>query len=445
MVVATSVALAATLSSVHVALPAIARSLRIDAVLLTWIPMGFLVAAASTVLVFGRLADMFGRKRVFICGAVGICVASVCAATASNGWVLLFARSAQGLAAAMLYATQVAIVSSVYPPERRGHVLGILTSAVYCGLTGGPVIGGWIVHTCGWRWVFLIFLPLTLGGAWIALRLPDEWRAEAKGGIDIAGAAAYAGAIVALMLGVSLLLSVWALLLLCGGGLLLGMFMRRQRRHPEPLFDVELFYTNRIFRLSGLASLIMYTATYANVVLVSLSLQYLQGLNSLKTGFVILAQPAVMALLSPYAGRLSDRIEPRIIASLGMALTGIGLGLLASLSRHSAVGHVVFCLILIGLGFSLFSSPNINAIMGSIDRQQYGSASSAVASMRILGQMCSTGVVALVFALTLGAVEITPARYADLEQALRWSYLISAGLCVPGVLCSMARGRMRNE
>lgn len=443
MVVVSSFSMPLMLSSVNVALPSIAQDLKMDAVLLSWVPMAFLAASAAMVLTFGRLADMFGRKRIFTLGAIGIIVTSILAAAATSGPMLVALRALQGTSAAMLYATNVAIVSSVFPPQQRGHAIGIMASSVYFGLTAGPLLGGWLIEHFGWRAAFFAHVPLTLMTLLFGVpRVPGEWKAEHPGRFDTIGALLYAGAIVALMCGVSLLRGVAGPWLALGGVLGMVVFFRHQQGREDPLFDVSLFYTNRVFRLSCIASFIMYTATFANLVLISLYLQYLQALSPVEAGLVMIAQPLVIAVLSPYAGRISDRMEPRIIASIGMACTGIGLWLLASLGLHTSLTRVVAYLLLAGFGFSLFASPNANAIMSAVDKGQFGSAGGAVATMRVLGQLCSMGLVAMSFALTIGPVEITPETYAQLERALALSFHIAAALCIPGIFCSLARGRL---
>jgi MFS family permease len=208
---------------------------------------------------------------------------------------------------------------------------------------------------------------------------------------------------------------------------------------------VSLFFTNRVFALSSLAALLMYTTTFSILVLVSLHLQYLKGLAPTQAGLVMFAQPLVVALMSPVVGRLSDRLEPRVLATLGVVITGLGLGMLAAVKQASSLNHIMLCLVLTGLGFSLFAVTNMNAIMSSIGRGQQGAASSAVASMRVLGQVCSMGLVAMAFSLTMGEQAIRPETYPALEQALRFSFALAAAICVPCALCSLVRGQLRPE
>lgn len=432
------------LSAVNVGLPAIARDLAMSAVLLSWVQMAYLMASAMFVLVFGRMADMLGRKRLFLAGTAGVILTSLLAALATDAGTLIAARFLQGIGAAMLYATQVAIVSSIFPPERRGRAIGLTAAMIYLGLTIGPLLGGAVIDQFGWRAAFLAHIPLAVAVLLIGLCfVKAEWRAEDRGRFDLCGALLYAGSIFIVCLGVSRLPGATGLALLFIAGLGLVLFFCQERRHPYPVLNVALFFNNRVFTFSCLASLILYTATFANVIQISLYLQYLKGLSATLAGLVMLCQPLMMALISPLAGRLSDRFEARYIASLGTAVSAAGLVLLANIRLESGLAYLIFALALTGLGFSLFSAPNINAIIGSVGRQAYGSANGVVATMRILGQMSSMALVMLIFALTLGAARITPERYTELESAIRLSFTVAAILCLPGLYFSLIRGRMR--
>ena len=443
MISVSAVATAMMLSSVNVALPSIASALHINAMTLSWVPMAYLLASAACVLSLARLADMFGRRRVFVAGTIGVVLSSLLAAAANGSAMLLGARVLQGASAAALFATQIAIISSVYPPARRGAAIGATISAVYIGLSLGPLVGGHVIEWWSWRAAFLTHLPLTLLVLYLALRhMRFEWRAAERGDFDGVGAALYAGGIVVLMIGLSALPSVHGSVMLLVGAVLLWLFFRYERRHHQPLFDVELFYTNRVFTLSCLASLVMYTTTFANVLLVSLYLQYLKGVPPSQAGVIMMTQPLVMAFMSPFAGRWSDRIEPRVIASAGMAITAFGLLGFALLDTHSALPLTVACLAVCGFGFSLFSSPNVNAIMGAVPPSDYSRASGAMSVMRVIGQLTSMGMVAVVMALWLGPVAIEPSIYARLGHAIATCFACGAVLSALGVGLSLARGRV---
>jgi len=433
------------LSAVNVALPAIATDLSMHAVLLSWVPMAYLMASAMFVLIFGRIADMIGRKRLFLIGTVCVIVTSLIAAFAVNSTMLITARFLQGVSAAMLYATQVAIISSVFPPAKRGQAIGLTVSTIYLGLTIGPLIGGYVIDSFSWRASFMVHIPLAIIVLVVgSLFVKGEWSADERGSFDLFGAIIYAFSILMICVGVSWLPSSLSYIFLGLSVFGFMFFFLFERAHKHPILDVRLFFLNRVFTFSCLASLIMYTATFANVVQVSLYLQYLKGLSATTAGMIMMCQPLTMAIFSPLTGRLSDKFEPRHLATLGMFISACGLILLSNLRIESNLNFLIFSLVTTGFGFSLFSSPNVNAIMSSVEKPFYGSANGVMATMRIIGQMTSMVLVTLMFVIVIGSVEIQPSNYDALEKAIRLTFTVAAMLCLPGIYLSIARGRMHS-
>lgn len=431
------------LSATNVALPAIADDLGLSATQISWIPMAYLMAAAMTVLIFGRLADNLGRKRIFLLGTLAVIISSVFAATAADGQVLLFARFLHGVSVAMLYATQIAILTSVFPANQRGRVIGLVVSAIYVGIASGPLVGGFVVDHLGWRFSLLLQVPLALPVLYIGMvHVRQEWSAEIRTRFDVRGAVSYSLAILMLCLAVTRMPGTESMALMLIGILAGLWFLHHARTCPDPIWDVRLFFSNRVFTFSCGASLVMYSATYAIVVLLSLYLQYLKGMSATSAGLLIMIQPLTMAVLSPFIGRLSDRMEPRVLATAGMLLTAIGLGLLAALTGNSSYASLISALLLTGAGFSLFSSPNVNAMMSAVPRGHYGSASGAVAVTRLLGQLNSMVLVAMALNLTMGNVLIDERSLPRLEQGITLSFTIAALICLPGILLSLGRGRI---
>jgi EmrB/QacA subfamily drug resistance transporter len=429
-------------SATNVALPAIGREFGLDAVELSFIATAYLLSAAVFLVPFGKLADLRGRKRVFVSGLVVYTVTSLLCGAAPSAPLLLAARVAQGAGGAMIFGTSVALLSSVYPPERRGLALGVNVTAVYLGLTLGPFAGGVLTEQLGWRSVF--FVNVVTGGlaAVVASRgLAGEWRAGAPGRFDLAGSALYGAGLLATMAGLARLPAV-------SGGLLLGLgvgglaaFVRRELRVEEPVLDVRLFRDNRVFAFSNLAALIHYAATFASGFLLSLSLQYVEGLSAQATGLVLALQPLVQATVSPFAGRLSDRVDPRLLASGGMGVVALGLALLAAAGTGPGRLGLAAGLSLLGVGFGLFSSPNTNAVMASVEAAAYGVASATLATMRLVGQMLSMGVAGLILATFGGGRAVEPGGGPALVAAVRVSFAFFSLLCVAGVFASLARGR----
>lgn len=210
-----------------------------------------------------------------------------------------------------------------------------------------------------------------------------------------------------------------------------------------PVLDVRLFKENRVFAFSSIAAFLNYSSTYAVVFFLSLYLQYIQGFSPQGAGLILVAQPAVQAVFSPFAGRLSDRVEPRIVASSGMIFTALGLFLLVFLNEGTRLGYVVASLMMLGFGFALFSSPNTNAIMSAVPRKSYGVASGTVGTMRLTGQMFSQAIAMLVSALYLGSAQTLPENHPLFLTAMRVAFAILAGLCAIGIFFSLARGRAK--
>jgi EmrB/QacA subfamily drug resistance transporter len=431
------------ISAVNVALPAIQAEMNVNAVALSWISTAYLLAMAVVLLPAGRLADIYGRKKVFSAGLVLYTVASVLVALVPNIAWMLALRVLQGFGAAMFVTTGMAILTSIFPPQRRGRAIGLYVSAVYIGLSVGPFAGGILTQHAGWRSLFLLMLPLGCGSVWVTLRLlKGEW-ADARGEpFDVIGSLLYGAAIFTLVFGATRLPAIhaWGLLAFGASGLILFAWHAKRTRHP--VFDVTLFQTNRTFVFSSLAALINYAATFAVTFLLSLFLQYIKGLPPQTAGMLLVTQPAVMAIFSPIAGRFADRIEPRLIASAGMLITVWGLAGFILLSPEASLVLIVGNLMLTGFGFALFSSPNMSAIMGSVDKRHYGIASGTVAAMRLMGQMTSMAVATVVISLFMGDTPIVPARFPQFLESIRMIFSILTLLSLAGLYFSMSRGRL---
>jgi len=431
-----------TSSSVNIALPSIGRELSLDAIELSWVATAYLLAAAIFLVPLGRVADIHGRKRIFRIGIAIDAAGSILGATSRSGTALIIFRAMQGLGGAMIFGTGVAILTSVFPAKERGKALGISTAATYAGLSIGPLAGGVLTEHLGWRSIFLLnaFIGLIIIVA-VFWKLAGEW-AEARGEkIDYIGSIIYSLALVTVMVGFSELPRISGAWLILIGIIGAAAFVRREFRQDYPVLNIGLFRNNRVFAFSNLAALINYSATFAVAFLLSLYLQHIKGLTPEYAGLILIAQPVMMALCSPMAGSLSDRVEPRIISSAGMALTTAGLAMLAFLNGASGLPYVFASLLVLGIGFGLFSSPNTNAVMSSVERKSYGVASGMLGTMRLLGQTFSLGMALLLFALFIGRVQITTQSYPAFLKSMRIAFVISSVLCFAGIFASAARGK----
>jgi len=433
-------------SAVTIALPLIGNEFSMTAIALGWVATAYLLAAAVFLLPFGKIADIHGRKRVFLAGMAVYTAASFLCGIAPRPSFLIAFRVAQGLGAAMIFSTSVAIVTSVFPAGERGGALGITIAATYFGLSLGPVLGGFLAQHLGWRSIFFVTVPLGLIViALIVWKLTGEW-AESRGErFDLAGGLLCGISLAALMYGFTLLPAPAGAWLILGGALGIGGFALREMRISNPLLHMDLFIRNRVFAFSNLAALINYSASNAVTFLMSLYLQYIKALSPQEAGLVLVAQPVMMAAFSPLAGRLSDRIESRIVASIGMALTGAALFAFIFISRETSLLAIALILMLLGFGFAFFSSPNMNSIMGSVEKRFYGVASATLATMRMTGQMLSMGIAMLIFAFEIGPVPITPERHGAFLTSLRSAFIIFSVLSAAGVFASLARGSSRSK
>lgn len=431
-------------SSINIALPSIGRELEMDAVLLGWVATSYFLASAALLLPFGRLADIHGRKRIFTYGILTYTIASLILSFVPSAPVLISLRVIQGIGSAMIFSTGVAIVTSVFPAGERGKALGITAAMTYLGLTLGPVLGGVLTQHFGWRSIFLAMVPLGVTIVSLLLaKVKGEW-AEAKGEkFDFIGTTIYSLSLIGIIYGFSLLperLGIW---LTAAGIVGIFTFIRQEMKLAHPLLDISIFRKNRSFAFSNLALLLNYSAAFAVGFLMSLYLQYIKGLSPQGAGFILVVMPAVQAGFSPFAGRLSDRIEPRILASIGMGLITIGLALFTSLNENTSWEFIMGSLITIGLGFGFFASPNTNAIMSSVTQGRYGVASAILATMRQVGMMFSMGIAMLLFSLYLGRVEITAEYYPLFLKSTRTAFIIFTALCAAGIFASLARGKTR--
>lgn len=296
----------------------------------------------------------------------------------------------------------------------------------------------------GWRSLFLATVPLgllILAAVW--LKMPQEWRESRGEAFDWLGSLVYCLMLTAFMFGFTLLPRYEGLALILAALAALLFFLAWEARTQYPIFQVGLIKGNKVFAFSNLAALINYSATFALTFLLSLYLQYIKGLPPGDAGLILIAQPLVMAVFSPLAGHLSDRLEPRLVASLGMGISAAGLFLFIWLNSQTGLGVIVAGLILVGFGFALFSSPNTNAVMGAVEKKYFGVAAATLSTMRMIGQMLSMGIATLIFYLYIGYAQITPASYPLFLESVKVSFVIFSALCGAGVFFSLARGRTR--
>lgn len=435
------------ISSINIALPAIEKTFSLDAIGLSWVITSFLLATAMFLLPVGKWGDASGNAKLYKIGLIIFTFASFLCAIAPNGTWLIVARFLQGIGSAFSNTTGQAILVSSFPQKNRGQVIGISVASVYTGLALGPFIGGIITQHIGWHALFHIAAVLGVVATVIAFLFlaKDKPDRAAISKTDWKGTVVFMIGLSSLVYGSSLIPSVTGWLLLFAGISLLVTFWFMENRISFPMFDTKLFTHNKLFAFSNIAALINYTATFAIIFFLSLYLQKIQGLSPQQAGTIIIAQPLMMAIFSPVVGKLSDRIQPRYFATLGMAMCSLGLGALAFLSAQTPVWFIVTILIWVGLGFAFFSSPNMNTIMSSVDRSRYGQASGTAASMRVFGQIVSMTIVTLFFAVLFNGKAVDAVGNNVFLKAMKWGFVTFSLISLVGIYFSFTRGNVERE
>lgn len=437
-------------SATNIALPRIGLEFSLDTVMLGWVQTSFLLSTGIFLVPFGKIADILGRKKIFLMGLVIYTMSSFFASVANSAPLLIIFRVFQGVGGAMLATTSVAIISSVFPPRDRGKVLGINVAAVYTSIALGPFLGGILTEHFGWRSVFFVNVPVGLLTIFLALRLKQEWKGSPNERFDLLGSILYGLSLAAIMWG-TLSISpfmgqlysppAYALFM---GLFLMVCFVVWEGRTKHPVLNTRLFVQNITFSLSNVSALINYGATYALSFLLSLYLQVVKGMSPQLAGTILVAQPVAQALLSPLAGWLSDRVAPGKVASTGIALNSLGLFILSTINTDTEIYSIIAMLVLMGIGFALFSSPNTNAVMSSIDRELFGVASAMLSTMRTLGQTLSIAIATLIVSLFVGSEVLNPPNLGDFIAGIHFAFIIFAAMCAVGVGTSLARGEKKS-
>lgn len=431
-------------SSLNVALPQMSAEFGMNAVMTGWIASSFLLATAVFMLPSGRLSDLHGRKKLFLLGVLINMAASFLTVFSAGEWMLISLRGVQGFGGAMMFATSTPIVITSYPASQRGRVLGITVGAVYAGLSAGPFFGGMLTHYFGWRAIFIYCAALLAVTFVLALRHVERDHPVSHGEpFDAVGSVLNALFLSLLIFGMTRVPHREAWFLFAGGALSGVLFVIHQLKASHPVLRISLFRGNAVFLKSNLAAMINYSATFAIAFLMSIYFQVVQGFTPQGAGVLLLAQPVAQALLSPAMGKLSDRVEPGILASLGMAVITAVLVCFALLGTSAHTAVIVAGLVLLGVGFALFSSPNTNAVMSSVGHRDLGMASAILSTMRVAGQILSMGIAMLVFSLVIGRVKIDASSAAHFVDAMRMCFAVFAVLCAAGVYFSMSRGKLR--
>lgn len=440
-----------------VALPTLTQVFKTDLTTIQWTLLIYELALIGLVITLGRMGDLFGRKRFYVAGfLIFIFGSAFCGVSQSPGQLIVF-RFVQALGGAMLLANGSAIVSALYPRSERGKALGFTTMAFHVGVLTGPTLGGFLIDTVGWRWIFYINIPVGLWGAYLAWRNMEETAAEEKQvKVDYPGAAL-------ILLANSLLFYTMNEIPILGfrhpivllftflAVTSLSLLVFTELRVEAPVLNLALF-RNRLFSFGNL-SLFFVTSTQSAIqLLIPFYLQSIMGFSPFQMGWILVTNSVAVVMFAPLAGRLSDRFGSRLLCTTGTALIFIGQFFIASLSFSSSVARIVFPLAISGLGLAIFNTPNLSAILGSVPLEKMGGASGMAITTSRVGAACGLALASTIFIYGLTVAGLTPAQIespdtwglfpAIFMRTFNHTIHIINFFTLVAVFFSVARGRM---
>ena len=434
-------------SALNLSIPSLEEEFKAGAQTVGWVITIYMLTCSALAVPFGRLSDRVERRSVLRTGILIFCISSLTAVLSKTMWMLLTFRLMQGIGASMIFSTNIAILVGAFDEEHRGRVLGYSTCATYAGLSAGPVLGGVLNQNFGWRAIFIATAIVSAAAFYGAFfKLP---KGEKKSGIlslsskahlDYAGNILFVVSIVLTMYGLSSLNSLaGAPLILCLGILFFIFFIRTEMKTENPVIDVNLFRKNLPFTLSNLAAMVNYGSNFALSYLMSIYLQVVKGMTSQWAGVILITNTVIMTVLSPFVGRISDRHSPFKMSAAGMALCAAALGLLSFLSEDLSLAKIIMILALSGVGFSFFSTPNTNAVMSCVEREDYGVSASILSTMRSIGHTAGMSVVSAVVGIYIGSGSLKGAGTEVLMKTFHISFFIFTLLCILGIIMAGKR------
>ncbi|HVA27659.1 MAG TPA: MFS transporter [Candidatus Baltobacteraceae bacterium] len=400
-------------SIANVAMPTIAHAYASTVDNAEWVLLAFMLVTASTLVLFGRLGDMFGQKRIYLGGFAIFGLSSLACAFAPSLLLLILARAVQAIGAAMLVSSNQAMIVDTFPASDRGRAIGLNGAAVAIGLSLGPIVGGAIVTYWHWQWIFLINVPISLVAMIAAAFVLRPVRHEGRG-FDALGATLSIVGLFCLSLALSRI-HIWdwkeTAALAAASLVILGIFVVVERRVAAPTLDLSLF-TNRLFAFSVAAAFVYFVAISGLIFIVPLAAQLALGYSPFAAGLLLMPITALNVVLAPLAGSLSDRVAVRYVSTAGAVIVAIGLFVMSRLPALPNLWQLVGAMMIAGFGTAVFSQPNNSAIMGTAPPHRRGIAAGTLATARTTGQLlgvATAGAVYFLFAARYGASTFAPA------------------------------------
>ena len=447
------------LRAITVALPTLTTSFHSEFTTIQWTILVYDLVLIGLIITMGRLGDLFGRRRFYSLGfLIFVAASALCGVTQTIGQLIFF-RAVQAIGGSMIAANGRAIVSVNLPQEERGRALGLTSTAFHIGFLTGPSLGGFLIDTIGWRWIFYINMPFSLWGAYLAWKVIPETRAREKFAVDLPG----------------------AFLLLVTNGLFIYAIDQLPRagwRHPLFLLTLALSLVSLIFLLwietkaktpiltlsmfrdrlfsAGISSLFLIAGTLSAInFLLPFYLQYLLGYSPSQVGWIIVADSVVIMIMAPVAGTLSDRLGSRLLCTIGCAVIAMAQFFLASLDIQASLLRIMFPLVVWGVGWAMFNAPNQSSILGAVSQEKIGAAAGMIATTARAGGAMGVALSATVFGHLVAAAGFSGSQIGDpgnwraapevFMNAFSTTIYVLNGFTALAIIFSAIRGQRRMD
>jgi len=431
-------------SIVSVALPTISIQLHSDISVLQWVVTAYLLAISSLLPVFGRIADLVGRRKIFALGFLIFTIGSLLCGFAQNIWFLVGTRVIQAIGASMLMSNSAAIVVSIFPLRERGKALGMIGTVVALGSLTGPALGGILIGWTSWRSIFFINLPIGIIGCIAALLiLPADEPHKGQEKFDFAGAFLFSAGMIVLLMGISHgedwgWSSIPVLFGIILGAVLLAWFVQIERKVQDPMIDLSL-YRNRPFLIGNLTGWLSFVAMFANNMLLPFYLQQILNYNPGQVGLVMTVFPVTMAIVAPLSGNASDRFGPLVLTTSGLVIIAASMFYFSTLSASVSFYQVLPGPLLMGLGTGMFQSPNNSSVMGSVPPQKLGVAGGINSLVRNVGMITGIALSVSLFEAWGGVTTPQPNQIEAFMSAYHNVMLVSMAIALVAAVISLNR------
>jgi EmrB/QacA subfamily drug resistance transporter len=412
---------------------------------LGWVASIYFIVSVMFILPAAKIADIFGKKVVFLTGAVIAAAGVILSMSSPNIHALYFFRGVTGVGMAAISSTSVSMISDVYEPHERGLALAINTACVYVGSSIGPTLGGVITEFAGWRYIFLILVPFLVLAFICMFRFSHNIKSTPDGHFDIKGTVVYGTGVGVLMFGVISLPAVHGIAMIIAGTAVLIGFLFLETKESNPIMRLGLFKNMRFSR-SMLALFLNYAASYGVTFFMSRYLQEIGALSPTEAGLIMMSQSVVQVIFTLWAGKIVTSMDMRILPTIGMLVTSAALIMMMFITETLNVSLIIVSLMVLGAGLGLFSSPNVTAIMSYVKKEEYNNTSGLIAAVRQFGMTMSMGIATCLISVFLGTETVLePSNYGMFMDILMYAWCIWLAFCLIGALFSWFRGPSYSE